>query len=156
MPSAYGLVPEHRINDAFSGEGARLYGGRWNSPGCAVTYLSAHRSLAALELLVHLPEKLNQGRYVFFEIEFPENCIITLESDTFPPKWFTYPASSATREIGDRWLQESRAPILRVPSVVIREESNFLLNPHHSRTDEIRISKPKRFAFDQRLLASRA
>ena len=72
MPSAWRIVRAARVNSAFTGEGARIYGGRWNSRGTAVIYVSEHESLAALELLVHLTPLPPDDRYLSFRLEWED------------------------------------------------------------------------------------
>ena len=152
MTSAWRLVREARAPDAFSGKGARLYGGRWNPQGLPATYLSATRSLAALEVLVHQTEQLPSGRFLFFEVRFPEEFISTISRNDLDEDWRTYPPRSSTMAVGGNWLQALASPVLKVPSTIIPEESNYLLNPAHPRAEEIEIGDPRPFVFDPRLL----
>jgi RES domain-containing protein len=152
MTSAWRLVREARSLDAFSGKGARLYGGRWNPQGLPATYLSATRSLAALEVLVHQTEQLPSGRFLFFEVRFPEEFVQTISKHGLAADWRSYPPSNSTLEASRRWLKDLASPVLRVPSILIPEESNYLLNPEHPRADEIEIAGPKPFTYDPRFL----
>ena len=149
---AWRLVREARADDAFSGEGARLYGGRWNPPGLRATYLSATRSLAALEVLVHQAEQVPAGRFLFFEVRFPERFVTTVTPDDLEADWRSYPPRKSTVSLGGGWLKARSSPVLRVPSILIPEESNFLLNPEHPRAEEIEIGGPRPFTFDPRFL----
>lgn len=150
--NAWRLVSEARADDAFSGEGARLYGGRWNPHGQPATYLSATRSLAALEVLIHQAEHVPAGRFLFFEVRFPERFVITVTPDDLESDWRNYPPQNSTVTLGGGWLKARSSPILRVPSILIPEESNYLLNPEHTRADEIEIGDPRPFTFDPRFL----
>lgn len=156
MTCAFRLVPWLRAGTAFSGEGARLYGGRWNSPGLPAVYLSEHRSLAALETLIHQQERIPTGIFAVFEINFDDALIETISSEALPLDWFKYPAAPATKLIGDNWLKNGKTPVLRVPSVAVIEESNFLFNPRHPASSKVVVGEPARFAFDRRLLAKSA
>jgi RES domain-containing protein len=149
---AWRLVSEARADDAFSGEGARLYGGRWNPHGLRATYLSATRSLAALEVLVHQSEHVPAGRFLFFEVRFPERFVTTVTPDDLEADWRNYPPQNSTVTLGGNWLKARSSPVLRVPSILIPEESNYLLNPAHPRADEIEIGDPRPFTFDPRFL----
>lgn len=149
---AWRLVSEARADDAFSGEGARLYGGRWNPPGVRATYLSATRSLAALEVLVHNAERAPSSRLLFFEVRFPEEFVQTISEDELAADWRSYPPRNSTVEAGRRWLKERSSPVLRVPSILIPEESNYLLNPEHPRAEEIELRDGRAFTFDPRFL----
>lgn len=149
---AWRLVREARADDAFSGEGARLYGGRWNPRGLPATYLSATRSLAALEVLVHQAEHVPTGRFLFFEVRFPEHFVTAISPADLEANWRSYPPRNSTVTLGGKWLQARSSPVLRVPSIMIPEESNFLLNPEHPRSDEVEIGDPRPFTFDPRFL----
>jgi RES domain-containing protein len=151
MAAGWRIVPEARAHDAFIGEGAKLYGGRWNSPGVAVVYGSQHKSLAALELLVHRdPRKPNRFKTFFFQ--FPESLVEAVLLRDLPKDWRQEPPPPSTQQIGDAWVRESRSAVLAVPSIIIPEELNYLLNPAHSDFKKVTIGKPQDFAFDARLL----
>lgn len=127
----------------LSGEGAKKYGGRWNSPGRPVVYLAEHPALAALEVLVHLdvPKDLVPDDYVLLRIDLP---------DEPPARLATFPTD--TRAAGDRWLLEAQTAVLEVPSVVIPSAINLLLNPLHASSAQVRIVGKEPFSFDERLL----
>ena len=149
---AWRLVSEARADDAFSGEGARLYGGRWNPHGQRATYLSATRSLSALEALVHQAERVPLGRFLFFEVRFPEQFVTTITPDELEADWRNYPPRNSTVTHGGGWLKARSSPVLRVPSILIPEESNYILNPEHPRAEEIEIGDARTFSFDSRFL----
>lgn len=153
---AWRLVREARADDAFSGEGARLYGGRWNPPGMRATYLSGARSLAALEVLVHQTTRVPTGRFLFFEVRFPEDFVVAVEPEELGGDWRMYPPRKPTVEIGKKWLQSRQSAVLRVPSILIPEEANYILNPEHPRHDEIEIREAGPFVFDPRFLKRRS
>ena len=87
---------------AFTGEGARRYGGRWNSPGTAVVYLSAHLSLAALEIMVHQRPLTPRGKYVAWQLEWEDRQIERLPVKALPRNWRESPPGPASMSIGDR------------------------------------------------------
>lgn len=149
---AWRLVREARKEDAFTGEGARLYGGRWNPRGMRATYLSGTRSLAALEVLVHQADRVPTGRFLFFEVRFPESLVLPVSRDDLDADWRSYPPRQSTVSVGRDWLKAASSPVLRVPSIVVPEESNYLLNFEHPRSEEIEILGAEPFAFDPRLL----
>lgn len=126
----------------LSGEGARLYGGRWNSPGSPLVYLAEHSALAVLEVRVHLdlPRELLPDDYVVMQIDVPDE----------PPEEVSgMPA--APRAIGDDWLRSQRTAVLRVPSVLAPAATNLLLNPRHPRAAEAAVISTEPFRFDPRL-----
>ena len=136
----------------LDGEGARLAGGRWNSRGRPAVYASSRLSLAALELLVHTDVPLVPPDLVAFEIEIPDALDIeSVEISQLPKDW-RQPSHPACRTIGDMWLAEERTPVLRVPSAVVPEEANYIINPQHRAAKAIHVVGRRKFAFDSRLL----
>lgn len=149
---AWRIIRRKFVKAAFSGEGARRFGGRWNSPGRAAVYTAQSQALAALEILVHLDSEELLQNYVAIPVTIPERLITQVHLSALPKNWRAYPASRATRAIGDAWLTQAASPVLQVPSTIIPSESNFLLNPAHRQFPKIRIGKPVRFHFDPRLV----
>ena len=139
--------------EAFSGEGALKYGGRWNSIGTSMVYTSESLSLAALEILTGGISTPLLGSYVKIPIDFDTSFIELFASAALPKEWTNYPPSIKTQKIGDMWVKESRSVALKVPSVVIREEFNYLINQVHPDFKKISIGKPEAFSFDKRLLS---
>ncbi len=131
----------------LSGEGARLVGGRWNSPGRPMVYAAAEASLALLEVRAHLdlPFDLVPDDFVFMEIETGS---AEVEDMALPP------AAAECLHNGDRWLTEGRTPLLRVPSVVVSFSSNVLINPRHPGSRDVSIAALHPFQFDRRLWSS--
>ena len=152
MPTSWRIVKAKHASQAFDGEGAREYGGRWNSPGIPMIYTSATMSLAALEMLVHLGRSRSLPEYVVFSCRFSESLIESLDRTALPGHWRAYPAPSELAALGDSWIKRGRSPVLRVPSAVIDSESNFLLNPQHPDFPKIKISSSEPFQLDLRLL----
>ncbi|HEX3110232.1 MAG TPA: RES family NAD+ phosphorylase [Thermoanaerobaculia bacterium] len=152
MITSWRIVKAKHAAGAFDGEGARVAGGRWNSPGVAMVYTSQSAALAALEMLVHLGRSRTLAGYVIFSCEFDDRIAENLEPRVLPHDWPAYPAPASLQRIGDRWVYELRSAVLRVPSAVVEGESNFLLNPGHPDFRRIHISKPRPFGFDPRLV----
>lgn len=151
MKQAWRIVKEKHADTAFDGEGARRYGGRWNSTGTRMIYTSAALSLAALELLVHLNPPV-KFKYVAIPIEFDDALLDRIPVGGLPAEWTEEPPPPSTKQIGDLWVKEARSAVLELPSVIIQAEPNYLLNPAHPDFNMIRIGKPVPFAFDPRLL----
>lgn len=131
----------------LSGEGARRHGGRWTSPGRPVVYTAESPALALLEVLVHLdltPDLLPTD-YVIMEVDVPDDVSRSQVSRDEA-------ASSSPRVIGDAWLAESSASMLAVPSVIVPQLSNYLLNPTHGDAARFRIVGVEAFVIDPRLL----
>jgi RES domain-containing protein len=148
---AWRIVLRRFAKSAFTGEGARLFGGRWNSPGRPVVYTAQSQALAALEILVHLDSEKLLRHYLAIPVTIPPHLIEHLSPSSLPKNWRAYPAPRSTHAIGDSWLSRASAPALQVPSVVIPSESNFLLNPAHPQFAKLRLGKPVPFRFDPRL-----
>ncbi len=135
------------------GRGARLYGGRWNSPGTRMVYTSSTISLAVLEVLVHLQKAGLLSSYSLISASFDDAFVERLERSRLPDGWRTYPAPSELQRIGDEWVRSQRSVVLDVPSVIVERESNYLLNPAHPDFSSVVIGEPEPFTFDERLLA---
>ena len=150
MITSWRIVAAHRIPSAFSGEGSRLNGGRWNNIGTLLVYTSSTISLAAMEIMVNLPAAALINRYVTIGVRFDEGLVEELPM--LPGDWDSRPASPSTRAIGDNWVAERRSAVLKVPSVIVPSEHNFLLNPNHPDWQEIQVQNPEIYFFDPRLI----
>jgi len=137
--------------DLFSGEGARAYGGRWNSQGYWVAYTSATASLAVLELLVNVERPELPGAFVLASCAFDESLVTTIEIDELSPNWRDPRPTAELRDFGDEWIRSERSAVLSVPSVIIEHERNYLLNPAHPDFKRLELSPPKPFRIDLRL-----
>ena len=152
MASGWRIYKARHKADGFSGEGARRGGGRWNSVGVALVYLSEHQSLAALEVFLQ-PQPLSaDDPYVVTAAEWDNALMEELATDRLPDNWRVLPSGPGTAAVGDRWVKEARSAVLAVPSAIIPAERNFLLNPAHPDFQRIRIGKPVPFSFDPRML----
>ncbi len=139
----------------LDGEGARLNGGRWNSEGKAVIYTSESLSLAALEYLVHVDPLGAPDDLVAVEIELPakRGFGAVVDPDRFPAgDWREYPAPEWQAELGDLWVDDGTFLWLAVPSAIVPEEHNILINPAHRGMREVRVTSTRAFGFDKRLL----
>ncbi|MGA2134792.1 MAG: RES domain-containing protein [Bryobacteraceae bacterium] len=151
MIAAWRIVKRKHLKSAFTGDGARLYGGRWNSPGRAVVYTAQSVSLAALELLVHLETADILRHYVVVELRWPREFMESVARAGLPGNWAGYPPPLQLRELGDNWAAERRTAVLEVPSAVVPTERIYLLNPAHREFAQIRIGEPVPSRFDRRL-----
>lgn len=148
--SAWRITKEKHAKSAFSGEGARLYGGRWNSPGTSIIYTAQSQSLSVLEVLVHLDSPELLRKYLLFEVVIDASRIEVLNLSQLPANWKSDPAPASVQAIGDAWAAAARSAVLRVPSVLVPAESSFLLNPRHPDFAKLRIGKGIPFEFDPR------
>jgi RES domain-containing protein len=151
MGRAWRIVKARHAATAFDGEGARRHGGRWNSPGTRLVYTSGSQALAALEILVHLTPPVALS-FVAIPVEFDDTLVGKVALADLPADWTEEPPPPTTQRIGDAWVRQARSAVLELPSVIVRTEPNFLLNPAHPDFRSIRIGNAVAFAFDPRLL----
>lgn len=154
MGVSWRIVQAHVAERAFTGEGARRYGGRWNSKGYAVIYTSGSISLAMLEVLVHIPFYDILEEYVYIPVEFDQKFVQALNPDKLPDNWNKDPSPQANKRIGDSWVESQKSVILEVPSAIVPTEKNFLINQAHADFSQLNIGSPTKFQFDPRLLKS--
>ncbi|HWW94325.1 MAG TPA: RES family NAD+ phosphorylase [Vicinamibacteria bacterium] len=150
MLGAWRLTKTKYLSTAWDGEGAKRSGGRWNNSGTTVVYTSATLSLALVEILVHVTSGL-LAAYTAVPIELEESLVTTLEDKDLPANWKDDPPPAATRAIGDDWVLAGKSAALRVPSVVVPVEFNYLLNPRHSDFGRVSVGVAMPFPFDPRL-----
>ena len=146
MTEVFRLVRAERADDALSGEGARRYGGRWNPPGAAVVYASESRALAVLETFVHLTLEARAMRFLLYSITLPSRPRLQRHGAARRPRTL-----AASQEIGHAWIDAAAALGLIVPSVIVPQEANYVLNVRHPQFAHVRIGKPEAFSFDERL-----
>ena len=149
MPTAWRLTKTKYLPAAWDGDGAKKAGGRWNSPGTAVVYVSASLSLALVEVLVHLSAEILPA-FSAVPVDFDE-ALVTAAA-RIPAEWKESPPPAATQAIGDQWVASGASAVLRVPSVVVPGESNFMLNPAHRDFRRVHIGAAMVFPFDPRLV----
>ena len=154
MESFFRIVQAHWAATAMDGEGARRFGGRWNLPGSPAIYLAESRALAALEIIVHAPREVLLLDWSIIHVEIPSGWIESVDLSDLPRNWQARPSSLAAQAFGTRWLRTSGKPALRLPSVIIPEESTVLLNPLHPKVRSLIPNEAVAFRFDSRLAAS--
>jgi len=136
----------------LTGEGARRFGGRWNHVGTTVVYTSGTLSLAVLEYLVNLPISDLPEDLVSIQSHVPDDLMRhDISIDDLPENWRTFPAIEELKDIGTEWVREAKTALLVVPSVVIPNELNYLINPAHPETGRVKILSIDPFALDTRL-----
>lgn len=136
----------------LSGKGAEKAGGRWNSKGLAMVYTSESRSLCTAEIAVHSPLGNIPSDYYLSTIEIPDSADMAEIKETALPKdWKTIPHSNSTQLIGDKFLSDNKFLIIKVPSVVVQGDYNYLLNPANKLFSKVKIIKTEAFEFDERL-----
>ena len=136
----------------FDGRGGLYRPGRWHERGHRIVYAAQSEALAALEVLVHLSSITQMPEYVCVKAEIPGRLILDIRDlGPLPSDWPSADANQA-RRLGARWIKEKTSAVLRVPSVVIPRESNFVLNPEHPDFGRIAVTPPLPFEFDLRLV----
>ena len=145
------IATASREASIFSGNGGLYVSGRWHPAGIRMVYTSESRALAALEIMVNVPDRteLSRHAWVIASAEIPSSLIS--KPDRFPLDWRSVPASEGTRVFGKTWIKSAESPALRVPSAVILGEFNYLLNPLHPDFAKIKLHPPQPFAFDARI-----
>ncbi|MEX2536988.1 MAG: RES family NAD+ phosphorylase [Trueperaceae bacterium] len=149
---AYRLTKSKHADTAFSGEGARLYGGRWSPPGISVVYLADSLPLAVLETLVHLERPQVLDSYVYFEVSFESDLVLALDAADLPEDWRSNPEPVSAAVVGAAWARDQASLLLQVPSAVIPQNHNYLLNPAHPDREKLTLKGPMLFDFDSRLV----
>jgi len=149
---AWRIVQAHHAANAFDGEGARLYGGRWNRPGTKLIYCSQTLALSTLEIVVNLDCSQTLNRYISIPIDFGEDLVTPLAPEDLPPDWDVNPPPLSTQSLGSAWAMAGVSAVLSVPSTVIRTETNYLLNPSHPEFSSMVIGEASPFEIDSRLV----
>ena len=148
-------IAKRKYIDDVSGEGARLYGGRWNSKGTSVVYTAENRALATIEYLVHIPISLLPVDTFIAEIQIPDEIDHErIRVETLPENWASNPPPMELAKLGEEWARRRETLVLRVPSAVVKEEWNILINPKHELADKVIVASIEPVAFDKRLLRS--
>ena len=151
--TAWRITSEKHVGTAFSGEGAEEYGGRFNSVGIPIVYTSESVSLATLELLAKAGGRQRLSGRVVLPVTFEESQGIALDEEDLPEGWDDRPYGPASQQVGDKWIQSEESLVLRVPSVVVPEEYNYLINPEHPDFGELEFGEPRPLDPDPRLPA---
>jgi RES domain-containing protein len=147
---AWRLVEHEELATAFDGEGVARTGGRWNSKGVRVVYLSSSLALAALELLAQLDGDAVGHEFEAIPVDLDPSLLLEVEDHELPPGWDAPDGALHTRVVGDSWVRRAASAVLAVPSRLVPVERNFLLNPAHPEAGAVKIgaARPFRFADD--------
>jgi RES domain-containing protein len=152
MRTAWRLTKTKHLAHAFDGEGARLYGGRWSSPGRRVVYVSESLALAVLEVLVHVQDAAILPAYATIRVSFDDALVIAVDPASLPTNWRQLPPPPEAQAIGDAWIDAASSAMLQVPSAVVEREHNYLINPVHSDFNLLNPGSAVPYEFDRRLL----
>lgn len=146
----YRISKSRYIKD-LTGSGARLNGGRWNPKGINMIYTSSTKALATVEFLVHIPISIIPKNLSIATIEISDNEIPG-ELKKLPNNWRQYPAPPKLQDMGREWISSNRSLLLRVPSAVVDDEFNILINPNHPNMRNVKIIKIQLYFFNERLV----
>ncbi len=135
----------------LQGTGAAMYPGRWHSKGIYVLYTAATPSLSLLESVVHI-SNIAVDAYCMICLSVPEDKIQVITAAKLPDNWFVNPPPDVLKSIGDTFARENKFLALRLPSAIMPEESNFLLNPNHSDFKKISVVYTRSVPIDERFL----
>ncbi|MBA3828117.1 MAG: RES family NAD+ phosphorylase [Taibaiella sp.] len=138
----------------LSGRGAALYGGRWNNIDTYIVYTAQSRALALLETMVHTVRFIT-GEQSIATLHIPENSIEVVSEKQLPIDWNNYPPPDYIKTIGDDFIRRNTHLILKVPSALMPEEHNYLINPLHKDFKKIAIVSERVISVDERLQFSR-
>lgn len=134
----------------MSGDGARLYSGRWNEAGVPMVYTATSLALAAMEMFVHMDPSVAPEDLVAVEIFAPDALVVALvELASLPARWRATEVETAG--IGTAWARSGRTVMLRVPSAVVEGEWNVLLNPAHREFGRVEVVRAVAFHYDERM-----
>jgi RES domain-containing protein len=145
-------LSKEKFADDLTGEGARLFGNRWNSPGRAVLYTAVNRALTVLEVWASSSEDIAYQRFTLITLDIPEDNLHALAKSDLPADWATIPPSQSTAIIGNTFIDKGEYLGLWVPSVIIPKECNLLLNPAHPAMAKVKVVSKDPFPIDARLI----
>lgn len=152
---SYRIFKSIHLETANTGYGASLYPGRWNHRNVPLLYSSETLALSCLEILANANMPGLLDNYLFVEYQFKESFVEKADIKHLPTGWMASPSPNSTRDIGDKWIKCGKKAVLRVPSSIIPQEFNFLLNPNHKDFKNITITHPEKFMFNERLCSCR-
>ena len=151
--TAWRITPAQYKDTAFSGEGAKAYGGRFNRVGTPTVYTSESLALATLELLTKINSRSRAADRVCLPVRFDEAQVLVRKKDDLPEGWDARPYGLASQEIGDAWVRSQASLVLRVPSIVVPRECNYLINPRHPDASDLEVGEPEPLDLDPRILS---
>ncbi len=140
-----------KYKDEISGKGAEINGGRWNNKGRQVIYTGESRALCTTKIAVHTPLGIVPMDYYLQIIELPRVKMFEVSTRKLNPNWRNFPHETSTKLIGDKFIDGRKYLIMKVPSAVIQDEYNYLVNPNHKYYSKVKLLKVEKFEFDKRL-----
>ena len=146
----YRLTKE-QYKDTLSGRGAEINGGRWNNKGRQVIYTGESRALCTTEIAVHSPLGIVPTNYYLQSIQLPKVKMFKISATQLDKGWRNFPHEISTKTIGDNFIDKNQYLLMKVPSAVIQDEFNYLINPLHKQYSKVELVKVEEFKFDKRL-----
>ncbi|MFT4152276.1 RES family NAD+ phosphorylase [Parafilimonas sp.] len=144
-------ISRAKFANDLTGEGARLFGGRWNNKLTPCIYTSESRALALLEYTVNINIDDVPRALSIITLEIPGKNMLIVKEEELPGDWKSIPAPSSTKKFGTKLLSAAKAPVIKIPSTVIHEEFNYLLNPRHADSGDFKVVEIKDFVYDMRI-----
>jgi len=145
-------ISKSKYSNDLVGRGAEKTGGRWNSKGVAMVYTSESRALCTAEIAVHIPLGIMPKDFKLITVEIPDSIkIFELSVNDLPKDWNSIPHSGKTQELGDKFIRENKHVVMKVPSAVVQDDFNYLINSNHKDAKNVKIIKLESFVFDQRM-----
>ena len=146
-------ITQEMFSEDLSGNGSKLFGGRWNSEGIPALYAASSRSLALLETLAHTPAKMLRVKtYILITLSLPGATLQEkIDLSKLPGDWNAVEIHPFTQRTGDVFLKENKKLLLSVPSVLMPEENIFVINPLHTDLEKVKITGKRRVQFDKRI-----
>lgn len=142
-------ISNSKYQEHLNGEGAYRFGGRWNNKGTRMVYTSSSVSLATLEVLVHSDGLPIHKGLIILTIEIPDELVLSISS--FPSGWDAIPPSDASIKFGNQFIADNTSLAIAVPSVVVPQERNILINPNHPDFSKVVIKDKRSFVLDGRI-----
>lgn len=143
-------ISSPKFIEDLSGTGAKQYGGRWNDKGISMVYFAMSRAMAVMEVLVHLrPVALDQD-FALAIFEIPDDDMLTIKAKDLPENWKEETEIEALKKIGNQFIKDNRQLVMKVPSAILEEEHNIILNPNHPQAVKVKLIEKRVFRFDKR------
>ncbi|MGR3810088.1 RES family NAD+ phosphorylase [Jiulongibacter sp. NS-SX5] len=145
-------ITQSKYIDDLSGEGAKLYGGRWNALGISALYTAQYKSLALLELIVHFNSKAAfKKTYEFISLEIPSKYVYEIEAKNLPNN-FTETNNQLLWKLTEPFYSQPNYLAMKVPSVLVSGEFNYVLNPRSRHFSKVKVSSKEPAFLDSRLI----
>ena len=143
-------ICKYKITRDLFGFGTGLKGARWNRRGTSLLYTASHRSLALVEVLIHMGDGFPQEDYAIVTLEIPDKSITLFDPKLLPDLWYKIFEPAGQAEFTDQWLIQEQSVAFGVPSAIVIQETNYLINPLCPDFQEVKIKNIEKFNFDER------